>query len=267
MVSNGPLSGGSTPSFNFNSSQPGGFGGALEQQFGPTPVATPNPYTSGPSTPMTGGMPNNYGLTANFEDRFQFYSAPTSQHASRAPSPTNTRGQAYNNMQVPQQAAFALSILPVGLNLQKPPIIQRLIPHMGSRSGGDEVTVLGSGFFQGLDVMFGDKVATNTTFWGDTTLVCRAPPSAQTGLVPVVFAHQHHTAAPELQQLQGLLPTMLVPYNYFDEEKMQPLPVGMPSQHQRNAGQMSNENLARNFANGQGGFTGFKGGASGRMTQ
>ena len=119
--------------------------------------------------------------------------------------------------------------------------------------------------------MFGDKMATNTTFWGDTTLVCRAPPSPQMGLVPVVFRHQHHTAPAELQQLQGLLPTMLVAYHYQDEERhqMQTMAAGMSSQHQNvTVNPMNTEELARNFTNSQGGFGNFKkGGSSSRMAQ
>lgn len=243
--------------FTFASPTPHAFGSPMEQPFQQHPMRRSSHLQSGPSTPSGGtGMmtPNGpFGSPPNDVEPYPFFSAPTSQHVSRAPSPnSNARmsGANYQSQHIPQQAAFALASLPPGLNLQRPPIIQRLIPNSGPRSGGDEVTVLGSGFFQGLDVMFGDKVATNTTFWGDTTLVCRAPPAATTGPVAVVFKHQHHTSPRVLQEVQALLPTRLVAYNYYDDDKtqMQGLAVGVSSQLQSmNGGQMSQEELARGF--------------------
>jgi len=250
-------------------------------------------------------MPNiplsNTGVFgANTTDPYEFWSAPTSQHASRAPSPRLSRQNSFTPAAaaaagaIPQQAAFALSNLPQGLNLQRPPTIQRLIPNGGPRSGGDEVTVLGSGFFQGLEVMFGDKKATNTTFWGDTTIVCRAPPMAQMGMVPVVFKHQHHTAPPEMLQVQAIMPTRLVGYNYLDEgpgggmggmgamagmngmqgmgmQQMQALAMGFAQQQAQQQGQagqgmqgrdlsqMSQEELARAFMANQAAMAGYAG--------
>lgn len=254
---NGALSGiapTSSTGFTFASPTMNAFGSPMEQPFQPHPIRRSSHLQSGPPTPLGGtGMitPNGpFGSPPTEADPYPFFSAPTSQHPSRAPSPTSVTRMSSGNYQsqhVPQQAAYALDNLPPGINLQRPPIIQRLIPNTGPRSGGDEVTVLGSGFFQGLDVMFGDNTATNTTFWGDTTLVCRAPPSATTGTVAVVFKHQHHTNP---RVIQALLPTRLVAYNYYDDDKkqMQGLALGVTSQLQNmNGGQMSQEDLARNF--------------------
>jgi len=228
----------------------------MEQPFQPHALRRSSHLQSGASTPLGGNgltTPNRpFGSPPIDIDPYPFFSAPTSQHPSRAPSPNSSRinGGNYQAQHVPQQAAYALASLPPGLNLQRPPIIQRLIPNAGPRSGGDEVTVLGSGFFQGLDVMFGDNVATNTTFWGDTTLVCRAPPSASTGPVAVVFKHQHHTAPRVLQEVQALLPTRLVAYNYYDDDKtqMQGLALGVSAQlHGMNGNKITQEEMARNF--------------------
>lgn len=245
---------GPSPGFTFNSPTPNNFGSPLEQPYQQQPMRRSSHLQSGPSTPLVPGMmtPNGpFGSPLMDADPYPFFSAPTSQHPSRAPSPNpNRMSGTFQGQHVPQQAAFALASLPPGLNLQRPPIIQRLIPNLGPRSGGDEVTILGSGFFQGLDVMFGDIPATNTTFWGDTTLVCRAPPSATSGAVAVVFKHQHHTAPRVIQEVQALHPHRLVAYSYYDDDKtqMQGLALGISSQHQgMNGGQMSQEDLARNF--------------------
>jgi len=256
-----PMTAGATSNFAFNS--PSTFSGSMNQTFNHMAMSTSDPYQSGPPTPMTGAMSNGM-FGSNLAEPYEFWSAPTSQHVSRAPSPhSSTRQNSFSSGAVPQQAAFALSTLPAGLNLTRPPIIQRLIPNTGAKSGGDEVTVLGSGFFQGLEVMFGDKKATNTTYWGDTTLVCRAPPQPQAGVVPVVFKHQHHTAPPEMQQLQGILPSRLVPYSYYDDDRQQMQALAMSlaaaqqqQQLQQQGQNMSQEDLARAFANHQAAFAG-----------
>jgi hypothetical protein len=75
---------------------------------------------------------------------------------------------------------------------QRPaPLIHKLVPAEGSIVGGTEVTLLGSGFYQGLEVMFGDTEATTTTFWGDTCLKCLAPPAFEAGAVEILFRHEH----------------------------------------------------------------------------
>lgn len=117
------------------------------------------------------------------------------------------------------QAVAVLSSLPPGLNLEKPPVIQRLIPSAGTRNGGDEVTVLGSGFCQGLQVMFGDSPAASTTYWGDTTLVCHTPPctTQQAGPVDVVFRHQHPHTPSNVSNVPALMPSRLVQFMYQSE--------------------------------------------------
>ncbi|KAH8557058.1 hypothetical protein BGW37DRAFT_511280 [Umbelopsis sp. PMI_123] len=73
--------------------------------------------------------------------------------------------------------------------LQPPsaPRLHRLIPNEGPTYGGIEVTVLGSGFHEGLTCMFGDSPAIPTHCWSPNTLVCILPPSANSGTVVVSF--------------------------------------------------------------------------------
>jgi hypothetical protein len=72
------------------------------------------------------------------------------------------------------------------------PMIQKLVPSEGTAAGGTEVTLLGSGFYQGLEIMFGDVEATLTTFWGENCLNCIVPPASQSGSVKVRFKHELH---------------------------------------------------------------------------
>ena len=65
------------------------------------------------------------------------------------------------------------------------PKVVKVIPAEGSVSGGIEVTVLGQGFRRGVQILFGNAIATQTQIWGDNTIVCVIPPSSQPGLVSV----------------------------------------------------------------------------------
>ncbi|KAG2179600.1 hypothetical protein INT44_006448 [Umbelopsis vinacea] len=67
------------------------------------------------------------------------------------------------------------------------PRLHRLIPNEGPTYGGIEVTVLGSGFHEGLTCMFGDSPAIPTHCWSPNTLVCILPPSVNSGTVVVSF--------------------------------------------------------------------------------
>lgn len=206
-------------------------------------AAIPSAYHHGPSGPTTPlfSTHSRAAMTPNDQDFAQYYSAQTSMHHSRAPSPTtryaqfaaqqnasqtlnhhSSQGNMEETVDIPAQAAAALSALPPGFNLQRPPIIQRLIPDSGPPCGGSECTILGSGFFQGLEVMFGDTPASNTIFWGDTTLVCRAPPSCLTanlgiGMVSVVFRHQHPGIERNVANVPALMPTRAINFTYDHE--------------------------------------------------
>lgn len=200
-----------------------------EQQFGQPPTTIPAvlpQYNTGPPTPNSNDQffsnNNRSQSMENLAMAQQMYSAPASTHPSRAPSPNGMR-QAYQQQQQAQMAqavANGFYGIPLGLNPHCPPTIHKLIPNEGPKAGGIEVTCLGSGFFQGLDVMFGDCKATTTTYWGETSLVCLLPPSAFPGTVPVTFKHQH-----QQQQMQPY-PTPPIPkqqafFKYVDDDEQQ----------------------------------------------
>lgn len=154
----------------------------------------------------------------------QMYSAPASAHPSRAPSPSGLRNSVHTyqqqQAQIAQAVANGLYGIPLSLNPHRPPTIHKLIPNEGPKAGGIEVTCLGSGFCQGLEVMFGSCKATTTTFWGETSLVCLLPPSAFAGTVPVTFKHQH-----QQQQMQPFaappIPKHQAYFKYVDDDEQQ----------------------------------------------
>ncbi len=95
------------------------------------------------------------------------------------------------------------------------PVIHKIVPAEGPKSGGVEVTILGGGFFQGLEVMFGSAKATTTTYWGESSLVCLVPPSAVSGHVPVTLTFkQQHTQSPQQYHKQPM-------FRYIDDDEQQ----------------------------------------------
>lgn len=217
------------------------------QGMSPAPASTtstiPSPFTSNlqtfsPQEPTLQQF-NNGPLTPNSNDQLshanrslsmdnlamqqQLFSAPTSARPSRTSSPNGLR----NNVQLYQQhqAQFAQAVasglygMPLSVNPHRPPTIHKLIPNEGPRAGGIEVTCLGSGFSQGLEVMFGDSKATTTTFWGDTSLVCLLPPSAFAGTVPVTFMHQHQPSIHA--HFPSAIPKQQAHFKYVDDDEQQ----------------------------------------------
>lgn len=167
----------------YNTTHPAAFQ-STDQIFGQPPFAngppTPN---SNDQTPFFG---NNRSASMDNLAMAQLYSAPTSSHASRAPSPSGLRNGVHQNQFV--QALASSLYGPTGVNTPRvSPVIHKIIPCEGPKIGGIEVTVLGAAFFQGLEVWFGDQRATTTTFWGESSLVCLLPPSPVAGTVAVTF--------------------------------------------------------------------------------
>jgi hypothetical protein len=189
----------------------------------------PQQYNTGPPTPNSNDQVffSNANRSHSMENltMHQLYSAPTSAHPSRAPSPNGLRNnvQAYQQQQaqIAQAVANSLYGMPLSLNPHRLPTIHKMIPNEGPKAGGIEVTCLGSGFYQGLEVMFGETKATTTTYWGETSLVCLLPPAAFAGTVPVTFKHQHQ----QQQQMQPY-PTPPIPkqqafFKYVDDDESQ----------------------------------------------
>ncbi|KAJ8061804.1 hypothetical protein OCU04_009597 [Sclerotinia nivalis] len=184
----------------------------------------------------------------------QLYSAPPSAHPSRAPSPNGMRNNVQIYQQQQQQAHMAQASangiygMPLTLSPQRPPVIHKLIPNEGPKAGGIEVTCLGSGFSQGLEVMFGDAKATTTTFWGETSLVCLLPPSAIAGTVPVTFTHQHQQRQ---QYPTPPMPKQTAFFKYVDDDEQQIIRTALAVLGHKMTGKMEDvRDLARRIVDG-----------------
>ncbi|KAI9718629.1 MAG: hypothetical protein M1828_006637 [Chrysothrix sp. TS-e1954] len=219
----GPTSAG-LPSSNFSFTSPGsanfapGFGQSINPAY-----TSQRSLQSGSITPY--GLPSTFGSPETAEpDPAQYFSAPTSQRPSRAPSPSASTqrdlqsAQSHHGSQVPDRLADVVKLLPAHLDLQRPPTIQCVIPPAGERSGGQKVSILGFGFRQGLEVMFGDVPAVDTRFWSDSTIVCTVPSSSTNGAKPVLFRYQHHSAPADVKELQLLMPRLTVSFTYHDND-------------------------------------------------
>ncbi|PTU22739.1 hypothetical protein P175DRAFT_0499286 [Aspergillus ochraceoroseus IBT 24754] len=204
-----------------------GFTSPAERPF-VTSSAMAGQFTKGPPTPTSGDSnPFFTSLQQQNLDHFiqqQLMSAPNSAQPSRPGTPG---GSARNSL---QEQNISLSIGPQPTTPMWPPltnagnrlpsVIHKLVPAEGSITGGTEVTLLGSGFYPGMEVVFGDTLATTTTFWGDKCLNCLTPPAIQPGLVAVVFKHEHPTFN-SLQQAQPLVPKQRQYFRYVDDRELQ----------------------------------------------
>jgi hypothetical protein len=193
--------------------------GPQDRPFTSAQVARPGPYGNSPPTPngidSFAAVNINRAVSHDNLARPAMISAPPSRQPSRPGSP----GSARNSFGA-ADAAFGQAVNSQLLNhapRRPSPTIHKLVPAEGSITGGTEVTLLGNGFHQGLEVMFGDTVATATTFWGDKCLNCIAPPSLQPGTVPVVFKHDHpqYSAIPQQPQSRPSL------YTYVDDRELE----------------------------------------------
>ncbi|KAL6892374.1 hypothetical protein GGI43DRAFT_386868 [Trichoderma evansii] len=198
---------------------------AATSPFSPNPHSFPTPEAmfgtiNNPQVPFTNGppTPNGNEQVPFFGNRrsesmdnlamAQLYSAPTSSHASRAPSPSSLRNgvnsTSLNQLsgQFSQPVGRGLYAMPsTSVNDQVTiPIVHKVIPGEGPKVGGIEVTVIGASFTQGHEVWFGGTKAITTTYWGPQALVCLLPPAAGAGSVPVTLGRQEALSFPIAKQ-------------------------------------------------------------------
>ncbi|KAK7427551.1 SPT3 Dosage dependent suppressor of Ty-induced promoter mutations-like protein [Neonectria magnoliae] len=226
------------------------------------------PFATGPPTPSSNDQPgfftSNRSASMDNLAMAQLYSAPASNHASRAPSPNGLR----NSVSAAPQNQFSqglnnggLYTLPLNLNQTRvPPVIHKIIPNEGPKIGGIEVTVLGAAFFQGLEVWFGEQKATTTTFWGDSSLVCLLPPSPVAGAVAVTFKHQTAQAAQAFPMSKQ--PPI---FKYIDDNEDKLIRTALSVLGHKMSGQMVDvSDLARRILNdGSSGWSGGGGSSAG----
>ncbi|KAL2824870.1 hypothetical protein BDW59DRAFT_80165 [Aspergillus cavernicola] len=194
-----------------------------------TSAAMGNQFSNGPPTPTSG---DNNPFFTNMQqqnlDSFiqqQLMSAPNSAQPSRPGTPGGSGRNSF------QEQNLNLSLGPTPTTPMWPPltsagnrlptVIHKLVPSEGSITGGTEVTLLGNGFYPGMEVVFGDTLATTTTFWGEKCLNCLTPPALQPGQVAVVFKHEHPSFNQLQQQPQPLLPKQQLFFRYIDDRELQ----------------------------------------------
>jgi hypothetical protein len=198
--------------------------GPNDRQFGGH-APRPGPFGTSPPTP-NGNDPGfepyiNRSMSLENIPRQAMISAPPSRQQSRPGSPGSGR-----NSFGAADAAFgqALTNQLIGQPPRRPPpLIHKLVPAEGSVTGGTEVTLLGNGFYQGLEVMFGDTEATTTTFWGEKCLNCIAPPALQPGVVTVVLKHEH----PQFSTMQQQAQSRPALFTYIDDRELEMLRLAL----------------------------------------
>ncbi|KUI67785.1 Protein MGA2 [Cytospora mali] len=174
--------------------------GAGDAPFTQNPSAVNRSFSAGPQTPNGNEhvfQDANGTTTTESMAASSMFSAAPSGHPSRAPSPNELRHGALQQQQqlsqVGQMLAHGIPVptpFPNTNQLRQPmpmPVIHKVIPNEGPTTGGIEVTILGSGFCNGLEVIFGDTKATTTTFWGEQALHCLLPPYHVAGTVAVTL--------------------------------------------------------------------------------
>lgn len=195
-----------------------------------TPAAMSGQYGNGPPTPNQ-SIDNNPFVNPTPAQRQSLdalahqsmASAPNSAQASRPGTPGASSRNGYQDQSLdlslganPVTAAVWSSLTTPPNRL--PPVINKLVPAEGTINGGTEVTLLGSGFYPGMEVVFGDTLATTTTFWADKCLNCLTPPALGPGVVSVVFKHEH----PSFSQVQQApVPRQQHLFRYLDDSELQ----------------------------------------------
>jgi hypothetical protein len=180
-----------------------------QAQYGTSPL-TPNSHDT---TFLNGINGINRSFSLENLPRQAVISAPSSRQPSRPGTPGSNRNSfGTADTSLGQAVSSQLFGQP---SRRPPPLIHKLVPAEGSVTGGTEVTLLGNGFYQGLEVMFGDTEATTTTFWGEKCLNCIAPPALQPGTVTVVFKHEHHQYISTHAQTQSRHPV----FTYTDDRE------------------------------------------------
>ena len=214
-----------------------------------------------PSTPVMGSqgsLPyhNRAQSLENMNSTPQMLATPNSALGSRAPSPAAGNGQSSHNTNPPARTIHA-ALSTQNSNPQRQPILNKVIPGEGPKAGGVEITCLGSGFVQGLEVMFGDLIATTTTYWGENSLVCLLPPANRAGPVAVTFKHQHPRHQAQPARFPSSPPPNPVIFRYVDDDEQQLHKQALLIVHQRMTGVMEDPgDIARRIINLNGGGQG-----------
>ena len=254
------------------------YNNGYERSYAPASSSRPLQLNTGPPTPNSSDQgffsaANRSQSLENLSAVQHMFSAPNSARPSRAASPVSNYPIA--NMIPSGQATASANVIPGPPNVispQRPPTIHKLIPNEGTKAGGIEVTCLGSGFRQGLEVMFGDSLATTTTYWGETSIVCLLPPAVRAGIVAVTFKHQHQQHMQHARYPSPPIPKQQVFFKYIDDDEQELVRHALLLVHQKMTGTIEDVGeIARRIINaqphgaGSWGHNGQQGGDHGRQ--
>ena len=161
-------------------------------------------------------------------------------HVQGPMGPTNSNNNTSTSLRNHAQAlATSLNGLP-GAPYQ--PTILEVFPASGPKSGGIKVILLGSGFREGLEVLFGTALAPNTIYWGEKCLVCTLPPSTEEMTVRVTLLDRLQQAQTDHQQP--------VQFRYVDDNKQQLMELALAFLNHKYTGRDEHaEDVARNILN------------------
>ncbi|KAJ6145497.1 hypothetical protein N7470_009392 [Penicillium chermesinum] len=119
-------------------------------------------YGNGPPTPNQSNDNNPFfkphSRSATNLAQQPLTSAPNSAHPSRPGTPGNSGRNGFSDQNLALLGAnTAGQIWPplASTPTRLPSVIHKLVPAEGSITGGTEVTLLGSGFYPGMEVVFG----------------------------------------------------------------------------------------------------------------
>ncbi|KAF2810640.1 uncharacterized protein BDZ99DRAFT_286391 [Mytilinidion resinicola] len=239
----------------------------------PSSMSVQNMNTAARSNPMGASIPaplnfEPHNPHMNFDpsipDPGAYFSTPNSAYASRSGSPTErtiantqtgydrgmpqvmtpmpTLHQFHPSQERPFQTFPNALSSPTNTTAQQvPPAINKIIPERGSINGGYEVTLLGSSFHRGMEAMFGDQLATTTTYWGNSTLVCLVPRGTQVGDVIVSLVSRAPDGTPQR------LPQSCGRFTYVDDELARLTELTMQVLAQQSNGTGSEKEIMRSI--------------------
>lgn len=131
------------------------------------------------------------------------------------------------------------------LNQLSYPTIRNIAPLTGSIAGGVEVICIGTGFYQGLEIVFGDTLATTKSYLGESCIICILPPTTEPASVLVHCNHDYQGTIswPPIQQIY---------FTYVDDNELQLLRLALTTLNHRMTGRREDaRKIAHDTINGQ----------------
>ena len=126
------------------------------------PEVSNSAYNSGPQSPAFGHQ--GHPASDLFAADNQLHNVQSSSDGHRTPSrPTSRHGASPTHL-LPQIYEIAVTV-------------NKLFPHYGHTSGLNEMALRGTGFCDGLQVLFGGRYAIDVVIESVTIITCKVPPS------------------------------------------------------------------------------------------